>query len=146
MTNTPQNLLHEYLPHRAPMLMVDEFASLSEEEIHAKFDILPDTLLLDNEKLSEAGLLEHMAQSASIIIGKRLIDEQITQNTLKPLIGFISQIKKANIHSLPSVGNTLHTHATLGAHYGSICHVYCQSHCEGMCIATAEITLLITSI
>lgn len=102
------------LPHRAPMLMVDEIIELSEEFVQSEFRVVEECIFYDDKAhtLSAEGLVENMAQTASIIIGQSYIDPTTENNA--DVIGFISSIKKLGIiGDLPNLKDKVVTSAKI---------------------------------
>jgi len=113
MSETLEHIdIKKLLPHRAPMLMVDTILKLSSETVQTSFRVTPDCIFSNNDMkvLAEEGLVENMAQTASIIIGQSYIDPSKENNS--EVIGFISSIKTLNILSdLPSNTSEIKTSA-----------------------------------
>jgi predicted hotdog family 3-hydroxylacyl-ACP dehydratase len=57
--------LYELLPQSHPMVMIDQFVSSNEKTTVTSFHIKPDNILLLDGKLSEAGIIENIAQTAA---------------------------------------------------------------------------------
>lgn len=107
----------KFLPHRAPMLMVDYITAIDEESVTAEFFITPDCVFLSKDKLSEVGLIENAAQTCSSIIGQTYFEKDDTEGKTNTIVGFISGIKNLTIHQLPSKENLLRTEAQLVSMY-----------------------------
>ena len=140
--------IHDFLPHRAPMLLVDLILELNDLEVKTIFQINEDTLFVENNVLAEAGLIENAAQTCSSIVAKGyFLDENNEDKEGVKVIGFISGIKKLKVHHLPEVGQTIFTHATLGSRYDcpdySICTILCKTFYEDKLLFEAEINLFI---
>lgn len=93
------------LLQQRPFRFVDTLESWDPKTTVTGFSIEPDVLLLENGLLSEAGLLEHMAQSCAARIGYETV--YIKHEPVK--IGFIGQVKDYKIARLPRVGERLRT-------------------------------------
>ena len=59
--------IHNFLPHRKPMLMADYILELTPETVITSFDIKPDNIFVFNNEFVEAGLIENAAQTAKTI-------------------------------------------------------------------------------
>ena len=140
--------IQNYLPHRAPMLMVDLILDINANFVETIFLIKEDNVFVDNTTFIEAGLIENTAQTCSAIVGKKyFFDEDGTENENVNVIGFISAIKNLKIHSLPKVGNTITTKASLvskfvGDDY-TLCTMSCESLLEDKTLLECEINLFI---
>ena len=129
------------LPHRAPMLMVDEILEINENFISTKFRINSDNIFLDENKFCESGLTEHCAQTSATILGNSLSAENG-----KPMIGFIASIKKIEIFDLPDVGETIISKAELISKYENICQVKCETFLGEKLLLQAEISMFVQEI
>jgi len=102
-----------FLPHRAPILLIDQWASVSNQEVVTLFTIPSDCIFVANQFFQECGLIEHAAQTCSTIVGESFFMNYNNLEDAKPVIGFISMIKKVCIHQLPKIQQTLMTKAQL---------------------------------
>ena len=59
----------DLIPQRAPIVMVDEFLGIEDSVSRTRFTVTQDNIFVDNNKLSECGLIEHIAQSAAARVG-----------------------------------------------------------------------------
>ena len=140
--------IQNYLPHRAPMLMVDLILDIDANFVETTFLIKEDNVFVDKNIFTEAGLIENTAQTCSSIVGKKyFFDEDGTENENVNVIGFISALKNVKIHALPQVGNSITTKATLvskfvGDNY-TLCTMSCQSFLEEQLLLECEINLFI---
>jgi len=139
--------IHDFLPHRAPMLMVDYIAEISQKHVVCHFDITDDCIFVADGVLQELGLIEHMAQTCSSIVGQNFYSPDYNPEVDQRIIGFISGIKKIEIQTLPSVGNYIRTHADLSSQFQgdnySICTMVVRATVADMTIAVAEINLFL---
>lgn len=99
------NNILELIPQRDPMVMVDEHLSSENNLTSTNFTIKPDTIFIENNILSEAGLIENIAQSAAVHSGFQFKQSGKT----KAPVGFIATIQELQINFLPVVGNILQT-------------------------------------
>lgn len=140
--------IQNYLPHRAPMLMVDLILEIDANSVETEFLIKEDNIFVDNGILIEAGLIENTAQTCSSIVGKKyFFEEDGTENENVNVIGFISALKNLKIHALPKIGDTISTKATLvskfvGDDY-TLCTMSCESLLEDKILLECEINLFI---
>ena len=140
--------IHNYLPHRAPMLMVDFIVDITAEKAETVFTIKEDNVFLDNGVFCEAGLIENAAQTCSSIVGKSyLVDDQAKDIPNVDVIGFISSIRTVKIHKLPKLGSTITTVADLISRFDTggytTCMVKCKSYCNDELLLEGEINLFI---
>jgi predicted hotdog family 3-hydroxylacyl-ACP dehydratase len=140
--------IQNYLPHRAPMLMVDLILDINSNFVETTFLIKEDNIFVDNNIFVEAGLIENTAQTCSAIVGKKyFFEEDGTENENVNVIGFISALKNLKIHLLPKAGDTIITKANLvskfiGDDY-TLCTMSCESLLEDKILLECEINLFI---
>lgn len=96
------------IPQRPPIVMVDRFFGIEENRSYSGLTVTADNLFCQAGKLQEAGLIEHIAQSAAARIGFIY-----TQQSEQVPLGFIGSVDKLKIHSLPDVGTELFTEITV---------------------------------
>lgn len=107
--------IKELIPQRSPIMMVDTLYSATETEAVTGLTIAKDNLFCIDDKFTEPGLIEHIAQSASALAGyaARL------QGKPAP-VGFIGEVKKFHLVKFPSAGDTLTTHLNIISVVGNI--------------------------
>lgn len=140
--------IQNYLPHRAPMLMVDLILDIDSNFVETIFLIKEDNIFVENNVFIEAGLIENTAQTCSAIVGKKyFFDEDGTENENVNVIGFISALKNVKIHALPKVGDTIITKADLVSKFAgdnyTLCTMNCKSSVEDQILLECEINLFI---
>jgi 3-hydroxymyristoyl/3-hydroxydecanoyl-(acyl carrier protein) dehydratase len=140
--------IKNYLPHKAPMLMVDKFVDIDNQKVETIFEIKEDTIFVQNNIFIEAGLIENAAQTCSSIVAQRyFIDENNQEIHDVEVIGFISTIKSIKIYSLPKVGDILTTKAVLLSKFitddYSLCTLSCHTFNNEKLILEGEINLFL---
>lgn len=93
------------LPQQPPFRFVDTLESWDGKTTVTGLSVSTDILLIEKGLLSEAGLLEHIAQSCAARIGYETV--YIRHEPMR--IGFIGQVKDYKIARLPRVGERLRT-------------------------------------
>lgn len=146
-TSNPVDI-KKYLPHRAPMLMVDMILEMDDEKVETIFEIKEGNIFLKNGFLTESGLVENMAQTCSSVVAKDyFIDENKNDKTGVYVVGFISGIKTLKIHSSPKVNDVIFTKAVLVSKFitdsYSLCTMKCESFNKDELLLEGEITLFI---
>lgn len=143
--------INNFLPHRAPMLMVDVLEEITSTSVTSVFQIKEGNVFVKNNIFSEVGLIENAAQTCSSIVGQTFFftnNNEIKENV--KVVGFISGIKKATISMLPKVYQTIKTKAILISRFDSneysICTMKCQSFQEENLLLEAEINLFIQEV
>jgi len=125
--------IQNYLPHRAPMLMVDLILNIDSNSVETVFLIKKDNIFIDNGVFNEAGLIENTAQTCSSIVGKKyFFDDNGMENENVNVIGFISALKNVKIHLLPKVGDTIITKAVLVSKFTTDDYTLCTMNCKSL--------------
>ncbi len=100
--------IENYIPQRAPFIMIDNLLASTPEKFETDFRVLQDNIFVEEDVLREFALIENIAQSSSAGLaifkkssGKKLVD------------GFIGGISKLRLYELPKVGDTIYTTVTL---------------------------------
>lgn len=140
--------INNYLPHRAPMLMVDWVLKMNHEIVETVFEIKPDNIFIQDGTFVEAGLIENAAQTCSAIVAKGYyVDENNEDRENVDVIGFISALKTLKIHALPKSGQTITTLATFVSQFVTddytLCTMGCKTTCDGQLLLEGEINLFI---
>ena len=106
---TGQQIL-TYIPQRPPIVMVDTLYALQDEGRVTKtaLTITPQNIFSTQGIFAEAGVLEHVAQSAALRIG--YISQQHNEEIK---IGYIGSFDKVKFDQMPAVGSQLLTTLTL---------------------------------
>lgn len=99
--NTP---ITELIPQRPPFMMVDTVLHCDEVDAVTEFLVREDNVLLEGGQLSAAGVIENMAQSCAARMG---CVDVLHGEPIK--IGYIGDVRDAEILRLPSCGEVLHT-------------------------------------
>ncbi|WP_456313777.1 hypothetical protein [Pseudomonas shirazensis] len=125
--------IQNFLPHRAPLLMVDLILNLDANFVETTFLIKEDNIFVDKGTFIEAGIIENTAQTCSSIVGKKyFVDENGTENENVSVIGFISALKNVKIYALPKVGDTITTKANLVSKFVGDDYTLCTMSCESL--------------
>jgi len=110
--------IKNFLPHREPMLMATVTPYLDEDSVVTHFEIKKDCIFLNSTgRLSESGLIENAAQASTAIVGQSYFDDDDLEGAGNSIVGYISAIKKAEIHELPKINEILVTKAHLISRY-----------------------------
>jgi predicted hotdog family 3-hydroxylacyl-ACP dehydratase len=139
--------IRNYLPHCAPMLMVDLILAMDKTSVETEFKIHHDNIFVANGVFTEAGLIENAAQTCSSVIAKGFyIDSSDDQDV--HVMGFISAIKKLNILTFPKSGTKIKTKSTLVSKFVtddySLCTMACQTFDDnGQLLLEGELNLFI---
>ncbi len=136
-----------YLPHRAPMLMVTSVLEIDDDSVSTKFHISEDCIFLKDGKLSETGLIENAAQAASGVVGQSFFEKDDLDGTGNKLVGYISAIKKVEIFQLPKMGDTIITKAKLLSRFDTgqvtMCSLEAETFLDKKLIVSSTMNFLI---
>jgi predicted hotdog family 3-hydroxylacyl-ACP dehydratase len=103
-----QDNITSIIPQRQPFVMIDQLISCDETCSNTTFEIKAENILVYNGELTEAGIVENIAQTAAAGLG------YVTQQSNAPiLIGYIAAIKNLEIFALPKIGDILETNVTI---------------------------------
>jgi 3-hydroxymyristoyl/3-hydroxydecanoyl-(acyl carrier protein) dehydratase len=120
-----------FLPQRKPMVMVDTYYGLIDEEAYTSFYITNDNILLDGINFTEIGIMDFLAQSGIVQMGN-MIKHTDFQNESK--IAVISQFKEFKFYNNAKIEETI---------YGKIKKIYSNSYLAILkAVAFTETTLL----
>ncbi|MFY0253879.1 3-hydroxyacyl-ACP dehydratase [Chitinophaga sp. 30R24] len=99
----------EYIPQRAPIVMISGILAVEGPVTRTGFHIAPDNIFVENGVLTPPGLMENIAQTAAARIGYIAKQEQAPV----PL-GFIGAVKDLEIWELPPAGQMIETITEIG--------------------------------
>ena len=118
--------------------MVEQLISHDKDKTISSFEIMEDNVLLDGTALSEAGLLENMAQTAALSNGYEafLIGET-------PPLGFIGAVKNLKIFLLPRIGQKIETNISVKHQVLNASIVEAQVFLEKEMIASCELKIFL---
>jgi 3-hydroxyacyl-[acyl-carrier-protein] dehydratase len=104
----PQTII-DLIPQKPPFVMVDSLYEYTPLTGKTGFTIPLDNVLVLDGVFSEAGLIEHMAQSMSLHRGY----QGFIAGQQQPKTGFIGAIKSVEIKQLPKAGTKLSTYVEI---------------------------------
>ncbi|MGM9747718.1 MAG: pseudouridylate synthase [Candidatus Cryptobacteroides sp.] len=126
----------ELIPQRKPFLFVDELIDFEQDSSLTTFRVPEDGILVRNGRLSEAGLLENIAQSCAARIG---YINKINNKTI--LQGVIGSVKDFKVEFLPEVGSVLTTRIEVLNEVFGITLVNARSECASGTAATCQMKI-----
>ncbi len=128
----------QYIPQRPPIVLVTRIYKSDDTTIITGFDITKEHIFTRHGKLTESGIVENMAQTAASRAGYEAV-----KNNVKPVIGFIGNIKDLMIYELPSVGNELLTEVVTKTQVMNVSIIEAKSYCNNTLIATCEMKIFL---
>ena len=139
--------IQKFLPHRNPMLMVTNLFYIDETSAKSEFVIKEKCVFVKDMILSETGLIENAAQVCSAIVGQGYFEDDDLEGVSNKLVGYISAIKKVEIFSLPKVGDSIITKASLISRLDTgsvtICSMNCSTYNNDQLIVDCTMNFLI---
>lgn len=82
--------IEDYLPHRPPMLLIDELVEVTDIKAVVRTTIKPDCVFARDGIVHPAAMIEFMAQCCAILIGAR-------PSGKGPRLGFIISCREVNL-------------------------------------------------
>ena len=133
--------IRELIPQRPPILLVDGLESVEGDTAVSTLTVRADNCFTDEDGLlAEAGVVEHIAQSASALAGLKAVEAGATA----PPVGYIGEVKKFSLHRLPRVGETLHTTVSFGTEVGGVTLLSAETRIGEEVIATTQMKISMT--
>lgn len=126
------------LPHREPMLMVDGLSFYNDSKSVSQLTISGENLFVENNLFVESGLIEHMAQSAALMIGYKY---HIQNLPIKE--GFIAAIKNLKIDRLPYINDCISSTVEITYELANMTNVKIVTKLTDYVLASAEMTLVL---
>jgi 3-hydroxyacyl-[acyl-carrier-protein] dehydratase len=129
----------DFLPHRAPFVMVDSLVSVTAERFESEFEVADDNVLVANGAFSESGLLENIAQTCAAGFGY-LDSKQGGQ----PKIGYIGAMSRVDVHALPPLATRIRTVVVPTHQLGNIVMISGKNYLDGQLLLECEMKIVIT--
>lgn len=105
-----------YIPQRAPFVMVDKLISASETNFESEFKIEPTNLFLENGILSESALIENIAQTCAAGFG--YVGSLKGEGAGK--LGFIGAVSRLEVKDVAKVDAIISTKITIISTFDTI--------------------------
>lgn len=104
--------------------MVDQLMKVDGASASATLVIKESNYFLESDGLlSEVGLIEHIAQSASAFAGWKALNS----GAENPPIGYIGEVKRFNCYRRPGVNEQLVTNVTFGPEVGGVTLIFADT-------------------
>lgn len=140
--------IEELIPHRAPIICVDEVILVDALISKTSYNVRSDSIFISENGFSEMGLLENAAQTSFVFLNFFLTesnDNLLNEN--KDSVGFISHISKMEINFLPQIGDKLitstHTELVFNSEILKICNVKAQTIVNEKIAFEAEMKMIL---
>lgn len=140
--------IKELIPHRKPMLCVDEVLAVDGLSTKTRYKIVENSLFLQNGCFSELGLLENAAQSSFIFLNFISTDDGSNGWTFdRHAVGFISQILELKVHYCPQLNDELITTTVADLVFDSknlkICNVIAKINIKTKIVFDTKIKMIL---
>ena len=133
-----QDNITSIIPQRPPFVMIDQLLSCDETYANTTFKITAENVLVDNGQLSEAGIIENIAQTAAAGFGYFT-----AQSNAPIMVGYIAAIKNLEVYSLPQIGDVIDTNITVINKVFDVTIVNGSIKCRDVLIAKCEMKMYI---
>lgn len=126
------------IPQREPFMMMDEIEVSDGTHAVTTLTVLKGNyFILPDETMAETGLIEHIAQSCSALMGSQALE----QNTVNPPIGLIGEIKHFECNRRPNIGEKISTNIEFGFTFGNVTMATGESYVGNKMIAKAQLKI-----
>ena len=131
----------ELIPQRPPMVLVDRFEGIDAEGVSTTgYTVVPAGLFIAGGRMSECGIIEHMAQSAAARIGWCCRAEG------RPVpVGFIGAVSRLELHDLPRTGVHLRTRLRIVQEIGPLSLAEVRTEADGRPLAEGNLKIYLQS-
>ncbi len=126
----------DYLPHEAPMVMIDCIYRCEGSGTTTGLMIRADNIFVKDNVFTEPGIVENIAQTAAAKGGY-----EVKKLGADPVIGFIGALKDLKIYFHPPVGSELITVIALKNEVFSVALIEGRSTCNGQLVAECEMKI-----
>lgn len=135
-----EKVITELIPQRAPILMVDRLTDITDDSVATCLTVKPGLYFVDDEGvLTEPGVIEHIAQSASAFAGYKALAEGVSSSP----IGYIGEVRKFHSFRSPQIGEVLHTIVTLGTEVNGVIMLTGETRVFDEVVATTQMKIYI---
>ena len=129
--------IEELMPHRDPMLWVDEVVAREEEAVHCRLTLRDSHVFVHEGSVEPVVAIEFMAQAIAALVGLR--DRQKNEN-IRP--GYLIAIPEARFEvDTFSVGQTLDLHVKRVWGDDELASFECRVEHQGALAAQAQISV-----
>ncbi|MDR3093250.1 MAG: pseudouridylate synthase [Bacteroidales bacterium] len=148
MNETAQIDILDLIPQRRPFVMVDSLLYFDMEVTTASLKILPDNIFAADGALTEAGVIESIAQTCAARMGylSKYVphDTAFIEDAIK--IGFIGSIKNLTIGRRPRVNEEITVSITVLSELPALTLVDACVSSNGETLASGRMTISLSNI
>jgi predicted hotdog family 3-hydroxylacyl-ACP dehydratase len=125
------------IPQREPFIMVDEIEASDDTHAATSLTVRADNyFILPDGTMSETGLIEHIAQSCSALMG-------LGQKTETPTVGLIGEVKHFECQRRPRTDEKVDTVIEFGFVFGNVTIATGESRIGQELIAKAQLKIFV---
>ena len=130
--------------------MANYMPYLDSTSVETHFKIEASCIFIQDDRLTETGLIENAAQTCATIVGQSFFEDDDYEGKRSKVIGYISAVKKVEIFQLPKVNDTIVTKGNLLSRHDndtfSICTIESSTFRKGELIVACTLNFLIHGI
>ena len=134
--------IEELIPQRKPFIMLDALTHFDKTTTRTRMKVTADNIFVENDELTEAGVMENIAQTCAARMG--YINKYIHSDKVK--LGFIGAIKNLIIEELPKTGDELKTTIDVVSEVFNITLVNAKVEINEKLIASCEMKISLSDI
>ena len=138
MALVTRETIFKYIPQRDPILLVHNIYECSYEASKTGFLVEAHHIFVWDNKLTETGIVENLAQSVAAQAGYLSAQENIA-----PKLGFIANIKDLKILSFPEVGSEVITRIDVKTQVLNFTLIEAASFVNEKPVATCEMKIFL---
>lgn len=128
----------EYIPQRSPIVMVDKLFGIDGVCAYTGLTVAPDNIFVENGRLNESGVIEHIAQSCALRVGY-----VCKQQNLPTPVGYIAAVKNMVFSAAPAVGDALVTTVKILQEVLDVTLAAAEVRCGETLIASCEMKIFL---
>ena len=136
-----QNNIQSLIPQGPPFVMIDSLLASGDAGTTAALTIRPDNIFAEDGLFREAGIVEHIAQTAAARSGYEMYQANTPLRT-----GYIGAVKNLQIFSLPQIGDELVTEIKIENRIFDITMISGKTHSNGQLVASCEMKIFINKL
>lgn len=130
--------INDLIPQRPPMVMIDKLSNTWKKKGEGIFMVRESNPLCLGKHLTEAGIIECIAQTAAAYTGYLRVSEK------KDIVrGYIGSVKNLRIFSLPKAGDEIRTEIILENELLGFMIITGRIICKEMLMAECEMRILL---
>lgn len=130
--------IESLIPQRPPFVMIDELIAPGGKFSGTRFQIRADNIFAADNRFTEPGLLENIAQTAAARAGFEAKKENAPVR-----VGYIGAVKNFEVFELPVVGSIIETEIVIGNQVFDVSVIKGTIRCNGKVIAKCEMKIFI---